>query len=89
MLGAGGVDEAGGLETVDDLVESAMEEGILDVKLASIPIKGERDGEDDMHRCRFDNRAERLIEFNALLLGETAKHPTCFVTSREPSGLSL
>jgi hypothetical protein len=76
MLGAGGVDEAGELATVDDLVKSAMEEGILNVELTSLLVEGEHDGEDDAHHRRFDNRAECLVEFNAVLLGETTKHPT-------------
>jgi hypothetical protein len=50
------VDEAGGLVIVDDLGELAMEEGVLDVKLASLLFKGKRDGEDDADRDQFDNR---------------------------------
>jgi hypothetical protein len=50
VLGASSVNEAGGLATVDDLSELAMEEGVLDVELASLPFKGERDGEDDADR---------------------------------------
>jgi hypothetical protein len=79
VLGASRVDEAGGLVTVDDLGELVVEEGILDVELASLPFKGERDEEDDADRGRFDNRTERLVEVNALLVRETAKHPACFV----------
>ena len=59
MSGPRGINEARGLLTVNLLIESAMEEGILDVKPVSIPIKGERDGEDDAHCRRFDNRDER------------------------------
>jgi hypothetical protein len=89
MLGASGVDEAGGLATVDDLGELAVEEGVLDVELASLPFKGERDGEDDAYRGRFDNRTEHLVEVNALLLRETAKHPACFVAVEGAIGLQL
>jgi hypothetical protein len=89
MLEASRVNEAGGLATVDDLGELAMEEGILDVELASLPFKGERVGEDDADRGRFDNRTERLVEVNALLLRETAKHPTCFVAVERAIGLQL
>jgi hypothetical protein len=77
------------LAIVDDLGELAMEEGILDVELASLPFKGESDGEDDADRGRFDNRTERLIEVNALLLRETAKHPACFVAVEGAIGLQL
>jgi hypothetical protein len=37
------VDEAGGLTIIDDLSELAVEEGVLDVQLASLALKGERD----------------------------------------------
>jgi hypothetical protein len=89
MLGASRVDEAGGLATVDDLGELAVEEGVLDVELASLPFKGERDGEDDTDRGRFDNQTEHLVEVNALLLRETAKHPTFFVAVEGTIGLQL
>jgi hypothetical protein len=87
MLGASTVDKAGGLATVDDLGELAMEEGILDVELASRPFKEERDGEDDMDCGQFDNRTKPLMEVNALLLRETAKHPACFVAVWRAIGL--
>ena len=89
MVGASGVDEAGRLATVDDLGELAVEEGVLDVKLASLPFKGDGDGEDDADRGRFDNRTEGLIEVDALLLRETAKHPACFVAVKRAIGLEL
>jgi hypothetical protein len=77
------------LATVDDLGELAVEEGVLDVELASLPFKGERDGEDDADRGRFDNRTECLVKVNILLLRETAKHPTCFVAVERAIGLQL
>jgi hypothetical protein len=89
MLGASRVDEAGGLATVDNLGELVVEEGVLDVELASLPFKGERDGEDDADRGRFDNPTERLIKVNALLLREIAKHPSCFVAVERAIGLQL
>jgi hypothetical protein len=45
-----------------------VEEGVLDVELASLPFKGEHDGEDDTDHGQFDNRTELLVEVNALLL---------------------
>jgi hypothetical protein len=36
VLGASRIDEAGELATIDDLGELAMEEGVLDVELASL-----------------------------------------------------
>jgi hypothetical protein len=89
MLGASRVDEAGGLATIDDLGKLVVEEGVLDVELASLPFKGEHDGEDDADRGQFDNRTECLIEVNALLLRETVKHPTCFVAIKRAIGLQL
>jgi hypothetical protein len=38
---------------------------------------------------RFDNRTERLIKVNTLLLREAAKHPTCFVAVEGAIGLQL
>jgi hypothetical protein len=38
VLGASRLDEVGGLVTVDNLDELAVEEGILDVELASLPF---------------------------------------------------
>jgi hypothetical protein len=89
VLGASRVDEAGGLAIVDNLGKLAVEEGILDVELASLPFKGKRDGEDDADRGRFDNQTERVVEVNALLLRETAKHPACFVAVERAIGLQL
>jgi hypothetical protein len=89
MLGASGVDEASGLTTVDNLSELAVEEGVLDIELASLPFKGKHDGEDDTDHGQFDNQTERLIKVNALLLRETAKHPTCFVVVERAIGLQL
>jgi hypothetical protein len=89
VLGASKVDEAGGLATVDDLDELAVEEGVLDIELASLPFKGECDGEDDTDRGRFDNRTERLIKVNAFLLRETVKDPSCFVVVKRAIGLHL
>jgi hypothetical protein len=57
--------------------------------MASLPIKGERDGEDDANHGRFDNRTEHLVEVNALLLGETTKHLACFVGVERAIGLQL
>jgi hypothetical protein len=65
------------------------DQGVLDVELASLPFKGERDGEDNADRGRFDNQTECLVEVNALLLRETAKHPVCFVAVEGAIGLQL
>jgi hypothetical protein len=77
------------LATVDTLGELAVEEGVLDVELASLPFKGDHNEEDDADRGRFDNRTERLVEVNALLLREIMKHPACFVAVERAIGLQL
>jgi hypothetical protein len=59
--------------TVDNLDEPVVE-GVLDVKLASLPFKGE-------------HRTECLVE--VLLLGETMKHLACFVAIEGSIGLQL
>jgi hypothetical protein len=89
MLGVSRVDEGGGLGTIDNLGELAVEEGVLDVVLASLPFKGERDGEDDTDRGQFDNQTKCLIEVNTLLLRETAKHPACFIAAERAIRLQL
>jgi hypothetical protein len=43
MFGASRIDEANGLSIVDDISKLAMEESILDIKLASLPLKRERE----------------------------------------------
>ena len=89
MLGVSGVDEAGGLTTVDNLSKSAMQKGVLDVELMSLPIKRERDGEDDTHGGWFDKRAECLVEVDTWLLRETSKHPMSFIAIEGAIGLEL
>jgi hypothetical protein len=49
-----GVDEAGGLATVDSFRQSAMEEGILDVELMDRPVPGEGEGEDGATDGKLD-----------------------------------
>jgi hypothetical protein len=89
MIRACGVDEAGGLVTVNQLGEFPMEEGILDVELAYPPVEGESDGEDDADGGRFDNRAEGLVEVDAVLLRKTAKDPASLVEVENTVGLEL
>jgi hypothetical protein len=53
-----GVNEDGGLAAVDNLCQSAMEEGILDVELMDRLVLGEGKGEDDADGDELDNGAE-------------------------------
>jgi hypothetical protein len=89
VLGTAGVDEACGLSTVGDIGELVVEEIVLDVRLASLPLKGEREGEDDKDRRRFENQVEHLVEVDTLLLGEATKQPTCFVAVEGAIGLEV
>jgi hypothetical protein len=89
MLGASRVDEASGLATADKLGELAMEEGVLDIELASLPLKGDRDGEDNADYGWFENWTECLVGVNALLLRGTAKHAACFVVVERVIRLQL
>jgi hypothetical protein len=89
VLGASRVDEASGLATIDNLGELAVEEGVLDVEVASLPFKGKRDRENDADRGRFDNQTERLVKVNALLVRESAKNPACFLAVERATGLQL
>jgi hypothetical protein len=89
IVGASRVDEAGGLATLDNLGELAVEEGVLDIELTSLPFKGERDGWDNADHGRFDNRTECLVQVNTFLLRETVKHPACFVAVERAIMLQL
>jgi hypothetical protein len=82
MLRASGVDKARRLLAVDDLVKSAMEEGILDVELVDRPGTGDGDAEDDANRGLSDHEAESLIEINPGLLREPANNPASLVTCK-------
>lgn len=79
MVRVSGVDEASVLVAKDHLVETPMEEGVLDIELANLPVGGESDGEDNPNGSWFNHGAKDLVEVNAVLLGETAQHPTCFI----------
>jgi hypothetical protein len=73
------VDKAGGLAAVDSLCQSAMEEGILDVKLMDRPVPGEGEGEDGANSGELDDGAEGLIIVHSGALGEAPKDPTGLV----------
>jgi hypothetical protein len=45
------INKAGGLAAIDSLRLSAMEEGVLDVKLMDCPVPGEGKGEDGVNGC--------------------------------------
>jgi hypothetical protein len=68
MVRTSGVDEASGLVAKDHLVKTPMEEGVLDIELANLPVGGESDGEDNPDGSWFNHRAKGLVEVDAVLL---------------------
>jgi hypothetical protein len=89
MLRPAGVDESGRLLGIDNLVESAIEEGILDVKL--MDGLGARDGdvEDKLNGGGLDDGAESLIVVNARMRGEVAENPAHLAPSQGAVGVEL
>jgi hypothetical protein len=75
VLRPAGVDECGRLLAIDNLVESAIEKGILDVKLTD--GLGARDGdvEDKPNGGGLDDGAESLVVVDAKKLGEATENP--------------
>jgi hypothetical protein len=61
QLWTSGVDKASGLAAVDNLHQSAMEEGIIDVELMDRLVPREGEGEEDSHGGKLDNGAKGLI----------------------------
>src|SRR3989337_901681 len=74
-----GVDETGGLLTVNLLLEVAMKEGVGDIHLMNRPATGDRELKDGADRARFDNRCKRLSEVNASMLPKPTDHPASLV----------
>ena len=68
MVGGSCVDEAGWLLAADRLVQMAVKKGVLHVQL--MYWQGARSGnaEDDADGSRFDDRTERLVVVDAVLL---------------------
>jgi hypothetical protein len=74
-----GVDEAGGMATVDSLRQSAMKEGILDIELMDRPVPGEGEGEDGENGGELDDGVESLVVVHTRALGEAPKYPVGLV----------
>jgi len=68
MIRCSGVDEAGRLLAVDRLVQMTMKKSVLHVQLVYRPSARSGDAEDDPNSGRFDNRTERLVVVDAVLL---------------------
>jgi hypothetical protein len=88
-IGARRVDEAGGLLTIDGLVQVTVKKGILHVQLVDRPLTRSSDAEDDPNRCRLDDGAERLVIVDAVSLGEAADDPASLMTSQRAVGVEL
>ena len=73
------VDEAGGLLTVDDRVEVAMEERVFHVQLMDGPPRRGGEAEHHAYSRRLHHRAESLVEVDAVLLCEAAEDLSCLV----------
>ena len=89
MVGGSRVDEAVRLLAVDRLVQMAVKKGVLHVQLMDRPGARSGDAEDDPDGGRFDNRAERLVVVDAVLLGEAADDLACLVASESAIGVVL
>ena len=68
MVGSRRVDETGRLLAVDCLIQMAVKKGVLHVQLMYRPGARGGDAEDDADGGRFDNRAERLVVVDVVLL---------------------
>jgi hypothetical protein len=77
------------LLTVDLLVKSAMEEGILDIQLVNRPRPRESNAEDNVDRGLHDDGAESLIKVDPRLLTEAANHPASLVAGKAVIGVEL
>jgi hypothetical protein len=89
ILRPAGVDKSGRLLAVDNLVESAMEEGILDVKLTDGPGARDSNVEDKPNGGGLDDGAESLIVVDAGTLEEAAKNPARLAPSQGAVGVKL
>jgi hypothetical protein len=89
MIGLGGVNKLSRLDAIHCLIQGAMEESILHIKLVN--WLGARQSQSENHPdCGWlDNWSERFIIVNARLLCEAAKDPTSFVAVKRAIRLEL
>ena len=88
-IGSSGVDEAGRLLAIHRLIEGAVEESVLHIKLMNRPGAGGGDAEDDTNGRGLDDGAEGLVVVDAMLLGVATNNPTCLVTGERAIGVEL
>ena len=91
VIGCRRVDETGRLLAVDCLIQMAVKKGVLHVQLMYRPGAGARggDAEDDPDGSRFDNRAERLVVVDVVLLQEATNDPSGFMASQRAVSMIL
>jgi hypothetical protein len=82
MLRHAGIDESRRLLAVDNLIESATEESILDIKLMDGPGAGDGDVEDKPNGGGLNDGAESLIVVDAGKLGEAVENPARLAPSQ-------
>jgi hypothetical protein len=85
----GKIHESGGLTAVDSLIERAVEEGVLHIKLLNQSITGGSNGEHRADGGRFDNRAESLVVVHIGVLCETPEDSASLVLVESPIKESL
>jgi hypothetical protein len=72
------------LLTVDNLINVAMEKGILDIKLPNRPGAGDGKVENHTNHGRLDNRMEGLIIVTSGTLREATNNPASFIARESP-----
>jgi hypothetical protein len=81
--------KSGRLNAVHCLGQSAMQEGILHIKLVHGPLPRQCQGENCANRSWLYHRTERLREIHTWALGETPKNPARFVPLQCPICMEL
>jgi hypothetical protein len=82
VVRARGINKPRGLLTVDHLIQGAMQERILHIKLPYGPGAGDGNVKNKTDRSRLDNRAERLLVVDAGALGVPTNDPSSLVARK-------
>jgi hypothetical protein len=89
MLRSAGIDEPWRLLAVDNFINGAVEEGILDVKLTNRPRAGDDEVENKANGGRLDDGAERLVVVDVGTLGVAKNNPARLAPSKGAVGVEL
>ena len=76
----GAINKTSRLHIINRLVEGAMQESIIDIKLMNRPIMRESNCEHCANGSRLDHGTEGLIKINSKTLSETSKNPTSLLS---------